>query len=110
MRADSTEQVPTSTHPKQARPPNARAKSGSGTGIGHRDQAPGSGTGIRHRDQAPGSEPRGRQPTMIDSTTAMTTVFKKRAITLWRLTVRRIAVVVTAVSVVPNVDEQAMAK
>jgi hypothetical protein len=48
--------------------------------------------------------------TMIDNNTATTTVFISRPSTLCTLTIRRIELVTTVVSVVPNVAEQPIAR
>jgi hypothetical protein len=48
--------------------------------------------------------------TMIDNKTATTTVFISRPSTLCTLTIRRIELVTTVVSVVPNVAEQPIAR
>jgi hypothetical protein len=47
---------------------------------------------------------------MIDSNTATTTVFIRSPSTLCTLTIRRIELLTTVVSVVPNVAEHPMAK
>lgn len=68
---------------------------------GHRYLCPSTDSGHNHTQVA---------STMIDNKTATTTVFISRPSTLCTLTIRRIELVTTVVSVVPNVAEQPIAR
>lgn len=80
---------------------NGATSPGRSRDRGHRYLCPSTDSGHNHTQVA---------STMIDNKTATTTVFISRPSTLCTLTIRRIELVTTVVSVVPNVAEQPIAR